>query len=218
MNLFNPYRTLRGIHCYHHLLSGYQSTDSWKTHLNSQSSGAHSTFQSTMLVSSGQVHRGLPSLKQTMPRNRHFSMNSEKSFCYVGVTRQNFFYLKQFYFRDCVAIFVLRPLLGPLGSSKETRPDFKQSVRVLGLPILKVFKFFIKMDGTPLEFSWLFPPSQQPNNTIEQGFLNMTSQKFYPPSLLTHIYPKYSSWIYNVQVFPHKANVCLNMTNLSPLT
>lgn len=37
---------------------------------------------------------------------------------------QNFFYLKQFYFRDVVALFASRNLLGPLDSNKETGRDF----------------------------------------------------------------------------------------------
>lgn len=46
MNLFNPYRTLRGRHCYLHLLSeqDMEALTAETTHPRSQSSGAHSAF------------------------------------------------------------------------------------------------------------------------------------------------------------------------------
>lgn len=128
MNLFNPYRTLRGRHCYCCLLSEQngEALTAEITHSRSQSLGAHSAIPKHNV--SGKwlgPQRFLQPQTQTMPRNRHFSTNSEKSFyCYVWVMSQNFFYLKQFYFRDVVALFASRNLLGPLDSNKETGRDF----------------------------------------------------------------------------------------------
>lgn len=121
--------------------------------------------------------------QQTTSRNRSFSMNPCLLF-YLG-HQPRFSLFKVFHFRDSVALCALGTLLAPFYcSDKAICLSFLLWVRVLVPLILKVLKFFLKIDWPPLECLCPSYQRQCKPRILEYG----KTKTFF--SHLTHIHSK----------------------------